>query len=684
MSKKVENALNEKMQTKLPESLEKENILELISNETPDYTEIKLKVIPNSKKKSKAKKLVPIAASLALVIGLLSIFGNGAFNKKIINTEDVTEVVRYQSYDNIYAKFDELHKDAKKDNMFNLFGATEEIYNTSSDDALAGSAATGGSADADSALPESSTEDKLLSDNEHGTTNNQEQGVEEGDVIKTDGKFLYVANQGDKRVSIVDAMSSELTVLSQIEIDDNHSLTEIYLSGDKLIITGGYYENEKYYTDDTAITYGCYKPFNSDTFVKVYDISDRNNPELITEYSQQGGYKNSRMIGDKLYCISTYYVNVYNNNYRNYCIPETTVNGVCDKISADCISVIEESNSSSYAVITTLDINEKEPESEAVLGDCEELYASAKGLFLSETDYENSQEYTKIYRFEYTDTGVDYKCMGKVPGYINDQFSMSYDGEYFRIATTQNNVTIFGDAVTMSVDDRANNLYMLNNNMQVVGSLQNLAKGETIQSARFIGDMAYVVTFRQTDPLFVIDLSDPTSPTVLGELKITGFSEYLHPISDTVLLGVGQDGTEDGTNGDCKVSLFDISDPLNPTESSKITVTNGNGLAYTPVAYNHKSFIKLSENEFFVPFCVTHYIDTYHSKNISYYIRYQIDGTTVKEIARYSLGADCDMLGGTYIGNKFYALINNYTNSEKTQLVCFNLQTNEEIGRVKV
>ena len=684
MSKKVGNALNEKMQIKLPESLGKENILELISDEKPDNTEIKLEVIPAEKKKRKVRKLVPLAASLALVIGLLSIFGNGAFNKKITNAEDISEVVRYQSYDNIYAKFDELHKDAKKGNFFNLFGATEEVYNTSAD-MMTGAAA--GSADADTALPESSMEDNASSRVEHGTTNNQEQGVEEGDIIKTDGKFLYVANRQDRKVSIVDAMSSELTVLSQIELNKkDYSITEIYLAGDKLIITGGYYENknENYYADDTAINYGCYAMGFSDSFVKVYDISDRNNPELITEYSQQGGYKNSRMIGDKLYCISTYYVNVYNNNYRNYCIPETTVNGVCDKISADCISVIEDSKASSYAVITTLDINSEEPESEAVLGDCEELYASAKGLFLSETDYENSQEYTKLYRFEYTDTGVDYKCMGKVPGYINDQFSMSYDGEYFRIATTQNKVEIDGEAVTMVVDGRVNNLYMLNNNMQIVGSLQNLAKGETIQSVRFIGNMAYVVTFRQTDPLFVIDLSDPTNPTVMGELKITGFSEYLHPISNTLLIGVGQDGTETGTNGDCKVSLFDVSDPLNPTEVSKLTVSNGNGNADSPVAYNHKSFINLSENEFAVPFSIYAYSNLYYGKNISYYIHYKVDGATVKEIARYTLGTDCDILGGTYINDKFYALIYNYTTSDKTQLVCFSLQTNEEIGRVKV
>ena len=122
--------------------------------------------------------------------------------------------------------------------------------------------------------------------------------------------------------------------------------------------------------------------------VKVYDITDRKAPELINEYSQEGNYESSRMIGTKLYVISTYFVNVYVDDYRDRCIPEVTVNGVCEQLPCDCISVIEESQSTTYAVITTLDISEnKEPESTAILGNCENLYASSKGLFLCENVY---------------------------------------------------------------------------------------------------------------------------------------------------------------------------------------------------------------------------------------------------------------------------------------------------------
>ena len=118
--------------------------------------------------------------------------------------------------------------------------------------------------------------------------------------------------------------------------------------------------------------------------------------KLVTEYSQQGNYDSSRMIGTKLYNVSTYYVNVRADDYRDNCIPETEINGDCEKIPADCISVIEESESSSYAVITTIDVeNDTEPYCEAILGNCDELYASSKGLFISETAY-NKKTYEEI------------------------------------------------------------------------------------------------------------------------------------------------------------------------------------------------------------------------------------------------------------------------------------------------
>lgn len=714
MSKRTEKALNKKLNVKLPENLSKDNILGQLENVQEE------KIIEIPKKKNTAKRLVPIAASLALVVGLLGIyFGTGLGDKLKTeeNISDKTEVVRYESYDKIYDKFDDLRKDYERNDVYNyvqdIFGfgvdedmalpeaSEEEMWGESTDDSAADTG-TNDSANSSVSMPSTEYSDATIDEEtteqkNYGTTNTQESGVDEGDIIKTDGNYLYIANADEKTVSIVDVTGEEMKIAAQIELDGRETISEIYISGTRLVVLGSVYPDnveKKTYSDGTeTITIYDYAYAVRNAFVKVYDISDRTAPALVTEYSQQGEYDNSRMIGTKLYCISTYYVDITADDYRDKCIPETEINGVCEKVEAGCISIVEDSSSTSYAIITTLDVqNDTEPYCEAVLGNCDELYASAKGLFLSETAYDSKtyDESTKIYRFEYTDTGVDYKCMGKVDGYINDQFSMSYDGEYFRIATTVNKTTILGDMVSSSLDNRVNNLYILNNNMQIVGSVEDLAQGETIQSVRFVGNMAYVVTFRQTDPLFVIDLSDPENPTVKGELKIPGFSEYLHPIADGLLIGVGYDGTESGTNGDCKVSLFDVTNPYEPVESSVLPVSNGTANCYPSVADNHKLYIKLSENEFMVPFHVLKYVDSGspYVRDESYicYIRYRLTGNELCEVARYDVaGIDSRIMGATYVGNTFYVIVNEYNLNidDDTYVVAYDLTTNEEIGRIK-
>ncbi len=695
MNKKIKNSLNEKMQVKLPRELEKDNILDMLES-----TENTVEIAKKSHKKQHAKRLVPIAASLALAIGLLSIFGNGNFDKKISNaTGDITEVVQYQSYDKIYGKFETLHKEAEKvklqDGIYYMFSgkpeATDDAVDVNTSTLTGGvinESMNEGAVTDTTAKPGAAAGDSDANRN-HGTTNTQEQDVDEGDLIKTDGKYLYVTRYNDSIVSIVDIEDNKLEKISQIEIETDEDIQEIYLNGKVLIIVGTAYDfTQENTTSGSRVYYGADIAYGiGNTFVKAYNISNANSPKLVTEYSQQGQYKNSRMIGTKLYCVSTYHVNVARDDYKDYCIPETTINGVCKPVPAESISVIEDSKSSTYAVITTLDVfKSAKPESKAILGNCDNLYASSQGLFLSENDWtEKSEEFTKIYRFEYTETGIEYKCMGKVPGYIRNQFAMSYDGKNFKIATTKNNAKVDGDAMWMSIDDRTNNLYILNNQMQTIGKVEDLAKGETIESVRYIGNTAYVVTFRQTDPLFVIDLSDPTNPTVKGELKITGFSEYLHPITNNLLIGVGRDGTETGTNGDCKISLFDVSDPNKPFEASKVTVSNGSANVDSPVAYNHKCFVKLSENEFAVPFMIYSYFSVSHSKpqNLAFYIRYKIENDTVKEVARYGLTGYCDILGGTYVDNTFFATISDHKNG-LFQLIAFDLNTNEEINRVSL
>lgn len=677
MSRKTNEFLNEKLQVKLPRNLSKENIINKI--DTPQA-----EIIEMPKKKNVAKKIIPMVASLLLVVGLVGMyFGMGLGDKNAPVQNENAEVVQYQSYDKIYEKFDKLHKESKKHNLFNgYFGVTnEEIAVDDGADMMADG----------SSMPESAPENMngaatgTNSDKIYGTTNTQEKDVDEGDIIKTDGNYLYIANVSDEAISIIDVTGEKMTEVSQLDVSEDEIIKELYLNGNTMVVVGNLRKEEQ--TTQNSGLFGAMEDvayfYTSDTFVKVYDITDRKAPELINEYSQEGNYENSRMIGTKLYVISTYFVNVYVDDYRDRCIPEVTVNGVCEQLPCDCISIIEESDAPTYAVITTLDISEKkEPESTAILGNCENLYASSKGLFLCETVYtEESEQTTKIYRFEYTDTGVEFKMAGAVEGYLNNQFSMSYDGEYFRVATTVNKTKVEGNVVSMSANDRVNNLYILNNNMNVVGKVEDMAKGELIKSVRFVGNMAYVVTFRQTDPLFVIDLTNPEKPTVKGELKIPGFSEYLHPIADGLLVGVGQDGTMSGVNGDCKVSLFDVSDPYEPKESSVLRVTDGKGYCHSPVAYNHKVYVTLSEKEFAVPFSINSYVIDEKEMG-EYYIRYTLTDNGLSEIARYNLGEVDGIIGATYVEDVFYVVTTHY--EKGTCVTAFSLTTNEQLDSVKL
>lgn len=684
MSRKAKDFLNSKMQVELPEKLSKDNILDNINNSEAEIIEL-------PKKKNIAKKLVPMVASLFLVIGIVGIYMNSQ-QKEVPVANGSTEVLQYQSYDKIYEKFDTLHMEYKKNNFFdNFFYVDEEEFyiedGVAMDDAVAGDTAVPESAPGNTNGSSTSTDINSSLDRDYGTTNTQEKDVDEGDIIKTDGNYLYIVNAENKSISIVDVTGEKMTEASQIDFDNTEIVEEIYIADDKLVVIGHLRQEIKangstYSKYEIAVD--CIGYVDADAFVKIYDIADRKALKLLNEYSQQGGYRNSRMIGTKLYVISTYYVDVYSDDYRDKCIPEITVDDTCEKVPADSIYLIEESKSESYAVITTLDVNENtaKPECTAILGDCGDLYASSKGLFLCENAVdENHQEITKIYKFDYTDKGVEFKSAGKVNGYINDQFSMSYDGEYFRIATTFDKVTVDGDSVSMNVDDRVNNLYILNNDMEIVGKVEDLAKGEQIESVRFVGNMAYVVTFRQTDPLFVIDLTDPENPTVKGELKIPGFSEYLHPIADGLLVGVGQDGTMSGVNGDCKVSLFDVSDPYEPKESSVLNVTGGKGYCYSLVSYNHKVYVTLSENEFAVPFSVNSYVID-KSEMGDYYIRYELNDNSLREVARYDLGEVDSIMGATYVEDVFYVVTNHY--EKGTIVTAFSLTSNEQIDSVKL
>ena len=491
------------------------------------------------------------------------------------------------------------------------------------------------------------------------TTNIQVEGVDEADIIKNDGKYIYVVT-GNKIVIIDAYPADDMEILSEIEFDNN--VNEIFINDDKLIVFtnsyGGYYgiAEESVAIRRDVDSYSGYK-----SVVYIYDISDKENPELDNTVESDSNYIDSRMIGDYVYVISTKSVNTGN--------PEPPIfvsDGIEEKVSASEVYYMPSPSSYyTFTNIMAIDIDDGDFNTATYLTDSSRtLYVSQDNIYLTHTkrfDYstyaedmaedvylpilpssyddkiesvldsddeywEKMNEIQKIVR-EYSETldgsemsdfaeefsekledfsikiikemektvihkinidkmNIVYEAKGQVPGRILDQFSMDeYKGD-LRIATTTSGVS--------SNTGSLNHLYILDEDLEIIGSVENLAEGETIYSARFMGKRAYIVTFKKIDPLFVIDLSDPKNPEVLGYLKITGYSDYLHPYDENHVIGIGKEtiGSQTGNFAwyqGVKVSLFDVSDVENPTEVAKIEI--GDRGTNSDALYNHKAVL---------------------------------------------------------------------------------------------
>lgn len=278
---------------------------------------------------------------------------------------------------------------------------------------------------------------------------------------------------------------------------------------------------------------------------------------------------------------------------------------------------------------------------------------------------------THILKFALENGKFTFKAEADVNGQINNQFSMDENGETFRIATTTGNFWI--DKTT------ANSLFILNEKLEEIGKITDFAKEEKIYSVRYVGDKAYVVTFKQTDPLFVIDLSVPSNPQILGELKIPGYSTYLHPYDETHLIGFGYDTKENGTqvttNG-LKMAMFDVSDLYNPKELFKVAIGDSK-YTYSELLYNHKALL-FSKEKNIIAFPL--YSSSGRKTNSRAAI-YEIDlekGFTLKgEIANVTTEYNQEVKRIVYVNNTYYTLSN-------TLVKVANMDTLEVIKEIEI
>ncbi|MEM2892880.1 MAG: beta-propeller domain-containing protein [Candidatus Bathyarchaeia archaeon] len=429
---------------------------------------------------------------------------------------------------------------------------------------------------------------------DYSVTNIQVEGVDEADFVKTDGKYIYLV--ADSSIVIVRAYPPEKAeVLSRISL--NRSVGEIFLNGDRLAVLLREKLPHYVFTSWRLIA----PRFETSTIVKIFDISDRAHPVEERSIEVDGYYVSSRMIGEYIYLVT---VQPAYLNCSDVVIPKIRTRELVVTIPVSSIYYANYTDSS-YAYTNIFSMSLLDPgkplnHESLLVGASSCIYVSTSHIYITVPRYEQMGsgrvEKTSIYRIGIEGGKIIYMAGGVVPGWVLNQFSMDEFNGYFRIATTIGRY--WGEAVRPR-----NNVYILNSSLGIVGRLEGLAPGEEIYSARFMGSRCYLVTFKKVDPLFVLDLSDPANPKVLGRLKIPGYSNYLHPYDDSHLIGIGKETVEAEGGGfawyqGVKISLFDISDVENPKELAKYEV--GDRGTDSPALRDHKALLLIRSRSMLV------------------------------------------------------------------------------------
>lgn len=448
-------------------------------------------------------------------------------------------------------------------------------------------------------------------------TNTQVQNVDEADIIKAyKDNIYYVA---DRKVIILDTKSPENSKkIAEINYEQEKFYpSEIYVNDEKLIVIGNISDEMTCKTTIGDITKDTAEIPENKLNMIIYDIRDKKAPKEERRIEVDGNYLSSRMIDNNIYLVSNkniYTKNILENSFQELdekqYMPkykDTAISEEIKYIDYNKISCFENTKNANYLILVGLNLNSKEEVNiQTFLGAGEYIYSSEKNMYIAVSDIEYDEGYmiknsrTNILKYELDDGKYVFKAEAQIDGIINNQFSMDENGEYFRIATT------VGDPFNVT-KETSNNLYILNDKLEEVGRLDKIAPDEKIYSVRYVADKAYIVTFKKTDPLFVIDLSNPSNPKILGEIKLPGYSTYLHPYDDTHIIGFGYDTKENGTrvvNNGLKMVMFDISDYTSPKVLFETKIADSN--SYTSLIYNHKSLLYSKEKNI-IGFPVTTY-----------------------------------------------------------------------------
>lgn len=451
---------------------------------------------------------------------------------------------------------------------------------------------------------------KTANDSDHSNTNVQTKGVDEADIVKTDGKNIYYLKNGE--VTIVSANPSNMQILSKIQLN---FINDMYLDNGKLTLI---YDNSSSNNSNAKVKYDDSYSEKRTIGVNIYNISDAKNPKLISTKTLDGFYNQSRKKANKLY-ISSYVdfdVKYPEPPYPNDDMLRTKSSNYMPKASKVTTTlplneIIYLPFTTSFGVTKISALNENTSGNGSAImymGNSDNLYMSLDNIYISSYSNDNQDniyfsQKTTISKFALKNNGkkdFEYKGSALIEGSPLNQFSFNEkDGKLF-VAYTINDWE--------QENKTENKLASFDENMKKLSEVQNLALGERIYSVRYMKDKAYIVTFKQVDPLFVIDIKNPQKMQILGYLKVPGYSDYLHPFKDNYLIGFGYDTNQKNNgavvNSGYKVSLFDISDFKNPKQiDTKVIGKQG---TYSPLSSDHKALMfDYNTNIFAFPVQVT-------------------------------------------------------------------------------
>ncbi len=502
--------------------------------------------------------------------------------------------------------------------------------------------AKGMAMEATSAAPQASNDSSSSGSSDYSETNVQVAGVDEADIIKTDGKYIY-AISGNEFFIIEAYPGEEASILSKTILDDGFYPQEIFIDQDRVLVFGqGSYEFQPLSTDSGTgnetpgiieVTrsmesmYAPYPRYNSGTTIKLIDVQDKENPEVIKTLDFEGSYLTSRKIDEYVYFVVTSYPH-YDFLDNGKCLDivplyrevsgDGNQEGEVSPVAMRCtdIGYVRPIQGNSFITLVSISMLDetKEINKETIVGSGQDVYASLENIYVTQTAYPDYSSQngiigdlvkdqnidttikTVVTKFNLDNGLIKFIGYGSVKGTILNQFAMDEYNNSFRIATTI-------EGYSNNKDTSTNNVYVLDDKLVVTGKIEGIAPSEKIYSVRFMGNRGYMVTFRHVDPLYVIDLSNPQNPKILGQLKIPGYSDYLHPYDETHLIGIGKevDASIDAnlvhTEGavyytaiqGVKISIFDVSDVENPIEMYKTII--GDRGTESLATTDHKAFL---------------------------------------------------------------------------------------------